>query len=284
MSHPCAIAALILALLAASCSDDPPDPSANPPTTASTAYTTSPIDPDLPWPARLGAVHQEWTVEILERLPHDVDAFTQGLEYGEDGLWESTGLYGESTLRLTDPSTGEVLLERALDEAHFGEGLTLVDGLPLQLTWRAGLAYYWAPSLDLAATEPYDGEGWGVCNTGDHVWMSDGSATLTQRDPETFDPLGTVDVHRDGDAIDRLNELECIGDHVVANVWQTDEIVVIDPASGTVQATIDASILSEEIDSNDGGAVLNGIADPGDGTLLLAGKLWPMHFIVRIVG
>ena len=106
----------------------------------------------------------------------------------------------------------------------------------------------------------------------------------TQRDPETFDPLGTVDVHRDGDAIDRLNELECIGDHVVANVWQTDEIVVIDPASGTVQATIDASILSEEIDSNDGGAVLNGIADPGDGTLLLAGKLWPVHFIVRIVG
>ena len=228
--------------------------------------------------------HQTWTVRIIERRPHDPDAFTQGLELTDAGILESTGLRGASTLRLVDAESGEVLRSASLDDEYFGEGLTGIDGEVVQLTWQAGVAFrYDAATFAVVDTHTYDGEGWGLCHDGHALWMSDGTSTLTRRDATTFEPLYTVQVRREGAPVARLNELECIDGAVWANVWQTDDIVVIDPASGDVRATIDASALRTEIAPIDSDAVLNGIADLGDNTVLLTGKLWPTGFVVEVV-
>ncbi len=276
---PCLLA---IVLAAAGCASDPdPDPVVGPTTELTTAQTSG---SPSPWPSTLGGEHQDWTVRVLERLPHDTMAFTQGLELGAGGLIESTGREGESTLRLVDVSTGETLHTTALDDDQFGEGLTVVGDEIVQLTWRNGVALrYDADTLAPLDEFAYDGEGWGLCATDDEFWMSNGSAELTRRDLTTFAPQETVTVRRGNEEIEALNELECIGDHVVANIWRSDEIVVIDPTTGAVAATIDASALTAEISSADNAAVLNGIADPGDGTLLLGGKLWPRFFLVDVV-
>lgn len=258
-------------------SSGPPGPSGPP---ASGAATLG----DSPWPAPLDGSHRDWTVRVVDRLPHDTDAFTQGLEMTELGLLESTGRRGRSALRLLDPGTGAELGRTDLDPDLFGEGLTVWEGEVIQLTWEAGRALrYDATSLEPIGEHVYVGEGWGLCATASEIWMSNGTPELTRRDPTTFAPLDTVEVRRHGVLVDDLNELECIDDHVVANVWKSDEIVVIDPDTGSVVATIDAAGLAAEIDSADAEAVLNGIADLGDGNLLLGGKLWPTLFVVEVV-
>lgn len=236
-----------------------------------------------PWPTTLDGTHQDWTVRVVDRLPHDTDAFTQGLEMTELGLLESTGLRGRSALRLLDPGSGAEMTRTELDPDLFGEGLTVWEDEVIQLTWQAGRALrYETTSLAPIGEHAYDGEGWGICATASEIWMSNGTPVLTRRDPTTFAPLDTVEVRRDGVLVDDLNELECIDDHVVANVWKSDEIVVIDPDTGAVAATIDAGGLVAEIGAADAEAVLNGIADLGDGTLLLGGKLWPTLFVVEV--
>ncbi|HEX7002581.1 MAG TPA: glutaminyl-peptide cyclotransferase [Trueperaceae bacterium] len=223
---------------------------------------------------------------VLERLPHDSGAFTQGLLLHDGLLYESTGLYGRSSLREVDPQSGEVLRIRALDPALFGEGLALVEDRLIQLTWRSGTALIY----DLETFEPdgtfeYEGEGWGLCFDGESLWMSDGSATLFERDPRSFEVVDRVEVTLEGEPVTRLNELECVGEHVYANVWQTNEIVRVVKESGRVDAVVDASgLLSPQMRavlSPD--AVLNGIAyDPQRGRFLLTGKLWPAMFVVEL--
>jgi glutamine cyclotransferase len=252
------------------------------PTTA-TPTTATPRPETLPWPSSLSAEHQEWTTRVVARIPHDPAAYTQGLEMTEHGLLESTGRRGESTLRRIDAASGSVTERRDLEPTLFGEGLTVSDDEIIQLTWEAGQALrYDATTLEPIGVHSYAGEGWGICAGPTDLWMSDGSADLQRRDPASFELLDSVTVRRDGSAVDDLNELECIGDHVVANVWKSDDIVVIEPASGAVVATIDAHVLAAEIGTVDEQAVLNGIADRGDGTLLLGGKLWPTLFVVVV--
>jgi glutaminyl-peptide cyclotransferase len=220
----------------------------------------------------------------VARHPHDTGAFTQGLLWHDGALYESTGLYGASSLRRVDLESGEVLAVRYLADDRFAEGLARVGDELIQLTWRAQEAYRWPlagfergdPAL---ATYAYDGEGWGLCFDGERLVMSDGSARLTFRDPEAFTPLGSVDVTLDGEPLARLNELECIGDQVWANVWYDDRVVRIDPDDGRVTGVLDASSLlsPEERAGLSPEAVLNGIAwRPESGTLLLTGKLWPV--------
>lgn len=231
-------------------------------------------------------------VEVIERYPHDSAAFTQGLEIHEGVLYESTGLYGESDVRTVDQRTGEVIDLVELPETAFGEGLTLVDNQIWQITWQEQIAFR-RDAATLAEVEQvsYTGEGWGVCHddAGGRLVMSNGSAELTFRDPATFDPTGTVTVTRDGQPQTMINELECVGDKVWANIWQTDEIVCIDPETGAVEAVVDAAglLTPEEEASAD---VLNGIAavpglstSAGPGTFLITGKLWPWLFLVRFV-
>jgi glutamine cyclotransferase len=223
------------------------------------------------------------TPRVIATFPHDPAAFTQGLLLHDGFLFESTGLTGESTLRRVDRSTGEVLQSVALPPEHFGEGLALFDGRFVQLTWMHGLATLrdQATFAELG-TFTYDTEGWGLCHDGRRFVMTDGSDRLTFRDSTTFEILGSVPVQDDGVAVPRLNELECVGGHVLANVWLTDTILHIDPETGNVLTRVDAAglLTPAEADSAD---VLNGIAfDAETGHFLLTGKLWPRLFEVEL--
>jgi glutaminyl-peptide cyclotransferase len=225
------------------------------------------------------------TVEVVTRYPHDPGAFTQGLVYTDDGrLFESTGLEGRSSLREVRLEDGEVLRLRANAADEFAEGLALVEDRLIQLTWKDEVAHVYAlDTFDPVDELGYEGEGWGLCYDGDRLVMSDGSAELTFRDPITFDELGSVTVRASGTEVERLNELECVDGKVYANVWQTEQIVEIDPGSGAVTAQIDASGLLTPAERA-GTDVLNGIAyDGADDTFLVTGKLWPVLFEVRIV-
>lgn len=230
-----------------------------------------------------------WTVEILERRPHDPAAFTQGLEMADGALYESTGLYGRSSLRRVDPATGAVTVETAVADDLFAEGLTVVDDRIVQLTWKAGRALvYDRATLELVGEFAYEGEGWGLCRSGGELVMSDGSDRLARRDPVSFELIGTVAVASVGVAVDRLNELECLDGLVIANVWQTPELLVIDIADGRgrVAAVIDGQPLIDDVTAaSDPGAidVLNGVAALDDGTFLMTGKLWPHMYRVRVV-
>ncbi len=223
-------------------------------------------------------------VLVLDSLPHDSSAFTQGLVLDDGVFYESTGLYGSSTVRIVDPETGEVLASVSLDDRYFGEGLEVVDGRVVQLTWKEQTAFVWdAATLEPLGAYTYDGEGWGLCALEDRFVMSDGSSTLTFRDLYSFEVTGSVEVVYRGEPVDRLNELECVGDLVYANVWLSDGIVVIAAGSGEVLARVDASSLRGELSSSEGVDVLNGIAyDPDRRLFYLTGKLWPEIFEVRI--
>ncbi len=223
-------------------------------------------------------------VRVVERRPHDPDAFTQGLLVHEGELYESTGLEGESSLRRVDLASGEVRQRVAVDDALFAEGLALVGDRLFQITWQNHLALvYDRVTFEKVAEHTYEGEGWGLCYDGTHLVMSDGSDQLFFRDPETFEVQRAVRVTKVGRPLRYLNELECVEGKVWANVWQRDEIVRIDPESGVVEATVDASRLltPEERRRTD---VLNGIAWlPDRQRFLITGKLWPWTFEVELV-
>nr|WP_232376347.1 glutaminyl-peptide cyclotransferase [Amycolatopsis aidingensis] len=224
-------------------------------------------------------------VEVLEVLPHDPEAFTQGLELHGDTLYEGTGLVGESAVRAGPPGA-EPTVRADLPRPLFGEGITVVGSRLWQLTWKAGVALERdRETLAELRRVEYSGEGWGLCHQPeqDRLVMSDGSAELTFRDPRTFAGTGSVRVSSGGRPVPWLNELECVGDAVYANVWKSDRIMRIDPGSGEVTAEIDASGLLDPAERAEAD-VLNGIAAPaGTDQLLLTGKLWPKMFRVRLV-
>jgi glutaminyl-peptide cyclotransferase len=221
--------------------------------------------------------------EIVSRRPHDAGAWTQGLQLDEKGrLFESTGLRGQSSLREVDPASGAVVRSVALPEEQFGEGLALVEERFIQLTWQEGVANVFdRESFDLMGTHGYSGEGWGLCFDGERLVMSDGSSTLTSRDPDTFEIVGRTEVTLAGESAGRLNELECVEDHVWANLYLTARIARIDPASGVVDGLLDLSALEQA--QPDDASVLNGIAwDPASETFLVTGKLWPELYEIRL--
>jgi glutamine cyclotransferase len=224
-------------------------------------------------------------VVVIERRPHDPDAFTQGFEIDGESLYESTGLYGQSSVRRVDKETGEVLDRWDLPDDQFGEGLTVLGDELVVLTWREGVAHIVdTPSLDPLGTFTYDTEGWGICASSVDIFMSDGSDTIYVRDPDTFEEERRISVTLDGEPVDELNELECAGGWLYANVWHTDLIYRIEPESGRVSAVIDAGGLLSDDERSDPEAVLNGIAyDASSGTFLLTGKRWPAMFEVQFV-
>jgi glutaminyl-peptide cyclotransferase len=281
--------ALAVAVVAACGGDDsaldPPATTSAPPTThAPGASTDAPRTSDAPTTTGPGEV-ERLRVEVIERRPHDPDAFTQGFEQDYENLYESTGLYGESSVRRVDPETGEVRDRYDLPDDQFGEGLTLADGRLIVLTWREGIAHVLHPaSLDPITTFRYDTEGWGICADLFDIYMSDGTSTIYMRDLETFEETGRIQVTLEGEPVDQLNELECHPDGIYANVWHTDTILRIDPETGVVRSVIDASGLLEDGEVRDPEAVLNGIAyDLYHHTFLLTGKRWPAMFEVRFV-
>lgn len=221
--------------------------------------------------------------EVLAETWHDREAFTQGFEVADGVLYEGTGLVGRSQLRALDPATGAVHRSVPLRAQLFGEGITVVGDKIWQLTWQNGVALQWdRASLTLLREVPLTGEGWGLCYDGTRLVRSDGTAVLHLHDPTTFAETGTVTVTAADGPVSQLNELECVDGQVFANVWQTDRILRIDPATGRVTAVVDATGLLDDARRAQAD-VLNGIAALGDGQFLLTGKLWPATFRVRLV-
>lgn len=223
---------------------------------------------------------------MVASFPHDPEAFTQGLAFVDGTLYEGTGLAGASSIRRVDLETGEVLQARPLDESHFGEGIAVVDGLLYQLTWRNNVGFAYDPAtFDLRRTFAYRTEGWGLASDGSRLIMSDGTSRLTFRDPATFAELGAVAVRDGTTAVANLNELEYVAGEIWANVWRTDRIARIDPATGLVRSWVDLTGLLTE-DDREGRRVdvLNGIAyDAATGRLFVTGKLWPKLFEIAPV-
>ncbi len=240
-----------------------------PPAPAATAMPDEPVELD---------------VHVLATYPHDPEAFTQGLVWDGGRMFESTGLEGHSSVREVALNTGEVLRKEDLPPDVFGEGLALVDDRLIQITWKNETAFQWRKdTFEDLGHFLYQGEGWGLCLDGERLVMSDGSDTLTFRDPASFRILSQQTVTLQGQPVNRLNELECVGDDVYANVWLTDWIYRIDKDTGRVNAVIDAAGLldREQAPTAD---VLNGIAyRPETDTFLITGKLWPTMFEVRFV-
>lgn len=226
---------------------------------------------------------------VLNVYPHDASAFTQGLLWHEGYLYESTGLRGYSTLRRVDIESGEPVESLSIDKSYFAEGLELVDGKLIQLTWQSGVAFvYDVATLEQIDAIEYAGEGWGLCYDGRYLFMSDSSAYLSVRDAETFDLIVRAAVTYERQLLPAflLNELECVGDAIYANAWNTYNILRIDKWTGAVTAIVDASALLTEAEKAGlaGGSVLNGIAyNPESETFFITGKNWPKIFEVVFV-
>jgi len=223
--------------------------------------------------------------EIVATFPHDSSAYTQGLLFHDGFLFESAGRYGASSLRKVDVETGRVVARAEVDSAFFAEGLARVGSELIQLTWKAGVAFVYDLETFARTREfRYEGEGWGLCFDGTWLYMSNGSSTIVRRDPATFEPLAEIAVRFNGSSLGGLNELECVGDVLYANVYETARIVRIDKDTGEVVGEIDGFQLERAANrprATD--AVLNGIAFiPETGVFLLTGKLWPKLLAVRL--
>jgi glutamine cyclotransferase len=227
--------------------------------------------------------------EVISVRPHDPGAYTQGLLFYNGFLYESTGRHGESTLRKVDPATGEVLQSVDVPPDYFAEGLERVDNTLIQLTWQSGIALvYDIETFEKIGEYQYEGEGWGLCGDGRYLYMSDGSPFIILRDRQTFEVFFSGLVSIQGKPVERLNELECVGDYIYANIWKTDFIVQIDKKNGVVVGVIDASgLLTDEERAQlkePDQDVLNGIVYlPDSDTFLITGKHWPKMFEVRFV-
>lgn len=261
-----------LALLTAGCGAGKPAPSLEPA-----------VDPNAVISAGLAAGVPLLRPVVLGTLPHDTEAWTEGLEIDGGVLFESTGLPGRSRLTELDPATGAVLRSTPLPDRLYGEGVTVLGPRIWQLTWQDGVALRWdRASLTPDGRVPWTGEGWGLCHLGGRVLASDGSDRLRVLSGTDLAPLGDgVAVRIAGRPVFGLNELECTAEGVWANVYQTDRLVRIDPNSGEVTAVLDATGLLPD-DQRAGTDVLNGIAQiPGTDEFLLTGKFWPSIFRVR---
>ncbi|MCX5993785.1 MAG: glutaminyl-peptide cyclotransferase [Chloroflexi bacterium] len=228
-----------------------------------------------------------YTYKVVNTFPHDRQAYTQGLAFENGILYEGTGGYGSSSIRKVDLESGRVLQEYKLPERYFGEGITLYKDTLIQLTWKSNTGFvYDKNSLKLLREFSYPTDGWGITHDGSRIIMSDGTSKLYFLDPESFNTTGYVEVHDKNGPVNMLNELEYIDGKIFANVWATDNIVIIDPDDGSIAGWIDLSWLRDAGYYNNSTDVLNGIAyDAERGRMFVTGKLWPQLFeITRSTG
>ncbi|GAB2553725.1 glutaminyl-peptide cyclotransferase [Rhodanobacter koreensis] len=224
--------------------------------------------------------------KVVHVYPHDTGAYTEGLFYKDGYLYESTGEAGQSTVRKVELKTGEVVQRYNVPSQYFGEGIVDWKGRLVQLTWQTQIGFvYDLASFKLQHTFTYPGEGWALTRDSRHVYMSDGSAVIRILDPETLATTGSIMVMADGQPVTNLNELEWVKGEIYANVWLTNRIARIDPATGHVVGWIDLSGLLDVSKLPDpGNDVLNGIAyDAAHDRLFVTGKRWPKLFEIRLV-
>ncbi len=231
-----------------------------------------------------GSLWGQWTYQIVKTYPHDREAFTQGLEYRNGFLYEGTGLHGRSTLRKVKLETGVVLQKLSLPAQYFGEGISVVGDRIVQLTWQSEVGFVWGlHDFKLQNKFTYRGEGWGLTTDGKNLYFSDGTDEIRVLDGKTFTEIRRIRVRENGRPLKELNELEWVEGEILANVWQTDRIVKINPLDGRVTGSVDlAGILPW--DERAGTDVLNGIAYDAVGKrLFVTGKLWPNLFEIKLV-
>lgn len=232
---------------------------------------------------------QLYTYEIVNIFPHDQTAYTQGLEFDGELLYESTGLNGKSSLRTVNYKTGEIIENKPLDNAYFGEGLTLLNDQIIQLTWRAQKGFvYDKATLTMQKSFPFQEskEGWGLCNDGQYLYKSDGSNRIWILDPITYKELKSIQVMTHKSPLKNINELEWVNGKIYANTYQFNKevSVIIDPLSGAVEGVIDFSGLKEKVTQHPQLNVLNGIAfHKARNTFFVTGKNWSSIFEVNLL-
>lgn len=221
---------------------------------------------------------------LIDEFPHDPDAFTQGLDFRGPALFEGTGIEGASSLRRVDLETGEVLRKVDLADKHFGEGITIFDRKVFQLTWQSGKCFvYKVGTFRRIKRFEYEGEGWGLTHNGRLLVMSDGSNVIRFRDPKTFAVVREIDVTDGDQPVSQLNELEWINGEIFANVWQTDDIVRIDPESGDVTDRINLVALHQKEQAEGNPDVTNGIAYlKAQDRLFVTGKWWSHTYEIQL--
>ncbi len=243
-------------------------------------------------PAPPEVVHYRY--KVVKTYPHDRRYFTQGLVYEDGFVYEGTGLYGQSALYKRDLQTGKTVKTLRLPAEYFGEGITLFGDTLIQLTWQSKVGFvYKKDTFTLLREFKYPGEGWGLTHDGKRLILSDGTATLRFLDPNTCAETGRIVVRDQGHPVERLNELEYVASppvaptaepRIYANIWPTDQIVIIDPETGRVAGKIDMSGLWTPPADEQGESVLNGIAYlPETKHLLVTGKLWPRMYEIELV-
>src|SRR5258705_13724624 len=228
--------------------------------------------------------HQSSDYIVTKTLPHDTSAYTQGLLYHDGVFFESTGEFGHSTVRRVDVATGSVLASFALTPSRFGEGLALFGNRLYQLTWQSHIGYvYDVSNLALVDSFPYEGEGWGLTTDGASLIMSDGTDSLRFLDPRTYRVTRKLGV-RDGESpLKKINELELVRGVLLANIYQSDWVVAIDPQTGRIRRWMDLSGLLPDKSRSATTDVLNGIAyDSAGSRLFVTGKRWPTLFEIRL--
>jgi glutaminyl-peptide cyclotransferase len=232
------------------------------------------------------AATPEYQVRVVRTYPHDRRAFTQGFEYHAGKLYEGTGLEGRSSVRIEDLASGKVLRQVDLLKPLFGEGITVLRGRIIEITWLSHVGFTYRQSdLQRTGEFQYSGEGWGLANDGKHIYFSDGTASIRILDPNTLRETRRITVHDGTHEVAMLNELEWIRGEIWANIWQTNRIARISPVDGKILGWINASgLLKPEDTATQPVDVLNGIAyDAAHDRIFLTGKLWPKIFEVRVV-
>ncbi len=226
------------------------------------------------------------TYKVITEYKHDKNAYTQGLEFYNNQLYESTGLNGKSTLRKSDYISGEILNIVKLDYEYFGEGLTIINDKIYQLTWKNNIGFIY--DLDFNKIGNFDygksKEGWGLCNDGSFIYKSDGTNKIWILDPETLEEIRFIEVLTNRSKIKNINELEYIDGKIYANTYQfnRDVVIVINPLNGVVEKVIDFSGIRDRVTQKPDLDVMNGIAY-FDGKIFVTGKNWDKLFEVEVV-
>jgi len=229
-----------------------------------------------------------FTYKIIGEFDHDISSYTQGLEFDNDFLYESTGQYGYSKLKKTDFVSGKTLNNLFLDKTYFGEGLTIMKDRIFQLTWKKKIGFiYDKKSFELIKSFNYDKsvEGWGLCNDGEFIYKSDGSEKIWKLDPVTMKEISNINVVTNNKIINKINELEWFDNKIYANTYQFNKEVglIINPNTGSVEGVIDFSGLKDKVKQHDKLDVQNGIAyNKKRQTFFVTGKYWDKLFEIKI--
>ena len=229
-----------------------------------------------------------YSYKIINEFPHDQEAYTQGLEFDGNDLYESTGLNGKSSLRKISFKNGEIKKKIPLNESYFGEGLTIINNKIIQLTWKSKIGFvYDKTSMDLKSSFEYkeSTEGWGLCNDGKFLYKSDGTNKIWKLDPNSYQELSYIEVYTNKSKLNKLNELEWVKGDIYANTYQfnKDVIVIINPINGSVKGVVDFSGLKNKVNQHPNLNVLNGIAfNTKRNSFFVTGKNWNKIFEVLI--